>query len=387
MKQLITKSVGLAIGVALVAPLLMAPAAVNGSLGGFSSNAQGGQNPSDWGIPQNSSNQNSSSQNSSNQNSSNQNGSNQNSSSQGHSNQNSQSGDGQSGPAEGQAKSGDGSGQSGPGEGQAKSGDGGGQSGPGEGQAKSGDGGNQNGNGGNQNSDGGNQNGAGEGQTKSGDGGNQNNSGSAEGEGPMLNPMGGSIRPDDPRLGGNHDGGNSGGHGSGSGSHGAHSGQGGPGDYPPLDPPNDGQYDPSNNNGEQQVPSGCAEAGSMCAQCVQRNESVVQFNRRYLHVAWSTTHQAIEYANKAIAFGDAASGIHSTQALAWQLAGKPQITEALTSIRRTYDNKYHIYINNMEEALNALNQCEQDNFAVRDLYARFSSLYLEFVKARYQSPD
>ena len=63
MKQLVTKSVGLAIGVALVAPLLMAPAAVNGSLGGFSSNSAGGQNASDWGIPQNNSNQNSSSQN------------------------------------------------------------------------------------------------------------------------------------------------------------------------------------------------------------------------------------------------------------------------------------------------------------------------------------
>jgi hypothetical protein len=120
---------------------------------------------------------------------------------------------------------------------------------------------------------------------------------------------------------------------------------------------------------------------------VQRAENAVQFNRNYLHVAWSTTHQAIEYTNRAIAFGDAASGIHSTQALAWQLAGKPQITEAVTSLRKTYDTKYRIYIRNLEQALESMNQCEQENFAVRDLYQRFSSLYLEFVKARYQSPD
>jgi hypothetical protein len=120
---------------------------------------------------------------------------------------------------------------------------------------------------------------------------------------------------------------------------------------------------------------------------VQRAENAVQFNRTYLHIAWSTTHQTLEYTDRAIAFGDAASGIHSTQALAWQLAGKPQITEAVTSLRKTYDAKYRIYIRNLEQALEAMNQCEQENFAIRDLYQRFSSLYLEFVKARYQSPD
>jgi len=404
MKLLIRNTLAVALGVAMVAPALIAsPAAVNGTLGGFSSNAQGGQNPTDWGIPQNSSQ------------GSSQSGAGQNANSSGGQSgpgqQSSQTGNGQNGP--GQQSSQSGNGQNGPGQQSSQSGSG--QNGPGDGQVKGGDGSGQNGPGQQSSQSGSGQNGPGEGQVKGGEG-NQNGQGSAEGEGPTKNnsnnPDGDGSQSDGPTKNNSNnpdgdsgsaegegptknnsnnpdgDGGNGGRSGSSSSGSSSGGGRGGNdgGDFPPLDPPSDGQYDPTNND-DGQVPSGCAEAGSQCAQCVQRNEGVVQFNRRYLHVAWSTTHQAIEYANRAIAFGDAASGIHSTQALAWQLAGKPQITEALTSLRKTYDNKYRIYINNMEQALGAMNRCETENFAVQDLYQRFSSLYLEFVKARYQSPD
>ena len=77
----------------------------------------------------------------------------------------------------------------------------------------------------------------------------------------------------------------------------------------------------------------------------------------------------------------------SKSSLSWQLTGKPQIIEAVQSLRRTYADKYRIYINNMEQAVNAMTQCETDNFAVQNLYQQFSGLYLDFVKARYQSPD
>ncbi|HEV7605812.1 MAG TPA: hypothetical protein VGO61_00615, partial [Steroidobacteraceae bacterium] len=162
-------------------------------------------------------------------------------------------------------------------------------------------------------------------------------------------------------------------------------GSNGGGDFPPLDPSGDGPYDP-NNDGDNQIPSGCAEGGSACEQCVQHNEGIVQFNRRYLHVAWATTHQTLEYTKQAIAFGDGVSEM-SKSSLSWQLTGKPQIIEAVQSLRKTYDSKYHIYINNMEQALNELKRCEQDNVAISDLYSQFSMLYLEFVKARYASPD
>jgi len=119
---------------------------------------------------------------------------------------------------------------------------------------------------------------------------------------------------------------------------------------------------------------------------VQRNEAKLQFNRRYLHVAWSTTHQTLEYTKQAIAFGDGVSEM-SKSSLSWQLTGKPQIIEAVQSLRRTYADKYQIYINNMEEAMNEMTACEADNYSVQSLYRQFSGLYLDFVKARYQSPD
>jgi hypothetical protein len=393
MKNFINKSAGFALGFALVAPWVLAnaPTSVNGSLGGFSASAQGGQGPGDWGIPQSSGGQSGAGQ-ASNQSAGGQNGAGQGKgpdaggygdgqNTQTGNGQNSQSGSGQTGPGQQNSQSGNGQGEhanDGPTKNNSNNPDG---DGSGQGEHAN-DGPTKN----NSNNPDGDGSGRGEhyddGPTKN----NSNNpdggdgSGSAEGEGPTKNN---SNNPDG-GDGGQH--GNSGGRGS-SGSSSGGSGSNDGGDFPPLDPSNDGQYDPSENGGDQQIPSGCAEFGSQCAQCVQRNEGIVQFNRRYLHVAWSVTHQTIEMTNQAIALGDSVSGIHSTQALAWQLAGKPQITEAVRSLRKTYDTKYRIYINNMEQALSAMNECEQSNFAVRDLYARFSSLYLEFVKARYQSPD
>ena len=37
--------------------------------------------------------------------------------------------------------------------------------------------------------------------------------------------------------------------------------------------------------------------------------------------------------------------------------------------------------------MNAMTECETDNYSVQNLYQQFSGLYLDFVKARYQSPD
>ena len=119
---------------------------------------------------------------------------------------------------------------------------------------------------------------------------------------------------------------------------------------------------------------------------MQRNEAILEFNRRYLHVAWSTTNKTLQYTKQAIAFGDGVSEM-SKSSLSWQLTGKPQIIEAVNSLRATYDNKYRIYIDNMQQAMDAMTACEQDNNAVQTLYRQFSGLYLDFIKARYASPD
>jgi hypothetical protein len=178
---------------------------------------------------------------------------------------------------------------------------------------------------------------------------------------------------------------NSGGNGS-NGSNGSNGNDGNDGDYEPLDD-GDPQYDPTGNEGNNQIPSGCAEANSTCGQCVRQAEENIQFNRRYLHIAWSMSHSTLDYANKRIAFGDTVSGIHGTMALSWQLAGKPQIEEAMASLRKTYGKKYKIYVQNIESSLQTMANCEAENYSIRDLYQRFGFLYLEFVKARYESPD
>ena len=364
MKQLIRKSTGLAIGLALVAPFgfANAPSSVNGSLGGFSANAQGGQSPGDWGIPQGSGGQPGAGQ-----------ASNQSGNGNG---QNNPSGNGQNVPSD--ASQGKGPDAGGYGNGQNVPSNGG-QNGPGQQQnSASGDGHGEHYDDGptKNNSNNPDGNGSGHGEHYD-DGPTKNNSNNPDG-----GDRSGSAQGD-----GHSDGGNSGNRGN-SGGRGNHGGSGSNdgSDFPPLDP-SDNQYDPGQNDGGGEIPSGCADAGSQCAQCVESNERIMKFNRHYLHVAWSVTHQTLEMTKQAIALGDSVSGIHSTQGLAWQLAGKPQIVEAVHSLRKTYDTKYTAYINNMEQALTAMSQCETDNYAVHDLYTRFSSLYLDFVKARYASPD
>ncbi len=160
-----------------------------------------------------------------------------------------------------------------------------------------------------------------------------------------------------------------------------------PADYLPLDT-GDALYDPITPDlTATQIPSSCAEAGSPCAQCVRNAEGVVQFNRNYLHVAWSVTNDTIRYAEKKVAFGDAVSGMHGAMALSWQLAGKPQIDQALGDLRKTYARKYQIYIGNIQGALRQMSECEQQNFATRDLYERFGFIYLEFLRSRYESAE
>jgi hypothetical protein len=184
---------------------------------------------------------------------------------------------------------------------------------------------------------------------------------------------------------GDGDGGRNGSSSSGS-SSGSGSGSGSGDPYPPLGP-TDGQYDPANENNDGEVPTGCADAESECAQCVRRHEAAIQFNRTYLHVAWSISHDTLEMAKKALAFGDTVSGIHQVQGLAWQLGGRPQIEEAVRTHKRVYHDKYEIYIGHIEDSLRAMARCEQENFAISDLYERFGVLYLEMLKSRYESSE
>lgn len=149
----------------------------------------------------------------------------------------------------------------------------------------------------------------------------------------------------------------------------------------------DNQYDPDALDGDgPTVPSQCAESPE-CNACYERAVGEIDFNRFYMGRAWSITRSTIDMAKKAEAFGDSASGIHGVSGLSWQLGGKPQIEESLRSLRSTYRNKYEAYIGNLETALQDLGQCEAEHFDERDWYGRFGFLYLNFMKAKYESPE
>jgi hypothetical protein len=367
-------------------PCVIAQTAVTGSLADFGRDTAGGQSASSWGLP-------SGGQTTGGQSSAGQAGT---QASAG------QRGAGQQGQASG--------GQSGPGQTSGQTS--GGQSGPGQPTPQSS---NQNGSNQNNSQNGSNQN--------SSQNGNQNGQGSAQGEGPpsgqngaagqedgskgepnlpdegdggrSQDPKGEPNLPDEDGDGGRTDNNNDGDNGDGGdggkggrtgNNNNGDNGDGQDGEYKPLDD-GDPQYDPTGNEGENEIPSGCAEANSTCAQCVRDAEENIQFNRRYLHIAWSISHSTLDYANKRIAFGDTVSGIHGAMALSWQLAGKPQIEEAMESLRKTYGKKYKDYIKNIEGSLQKMADCEAENYSIRDLYQRFGFLYLEFVKSRYESPD
>lgn len=158
-------------------------------------------------------------------------------------------------------------------------------------------------------------------------------------------------------------------------------------EYEPLDP-GDRQYDPSDMPDlDRRIPSSCAEPGSRCYQCMRSAEENIQFNRRYLHVAWSVTHAHLEYADRMMKIGDTGSNFHGAMALSWQLGGKPQIISAVRDLKATYDRKYRDYLDNIKRSVRKLQQCEQDNAADQDLYRRFSELYLDMIQLRYESPD
>ena len=90
-------------------------------------------------------------------------------------------------------------------------------------------------------------------------------------------------------------------------------------------------------------------------------------------------------ANSAIAFGDTTSGVHAVAGLSWQLQGKPQITQAVAQLKRTYTNKAAQYLSNLQGALQELGQCEAEHYGERDWYQRYGWIYHNFMKAKYAS--
>lgn len=132
------------------------------------------------------------------------------------------------------------------------------------------------------------------------------------------------------------------------------------------------------------VPSQCAEHEE-CAQCYSEAVRKIDFNRFYIERARCITATNVKMANSAMAFGDSASGIHAVSGLSWKLQGKPQIEQAVASLRQTYTSKAGQYLGGLEGALKKLGKCEATYYGQDDWYQRYGWIYYNFMKAKYES--
>jgi hypothetical protein len=141
--------------------------------------------------------------------------------------------------------------------------------------------------------------------------------------------------------------------------------------FPALDPGDRG-YDPVEVPGPGlRVPSSCAEPGSACRRCVASAEENIQFNRRYLHVAWSVANSQLARAERLRRPGD---------------PGAPS-DAASAQLREVYRRKYEEHMQNIRRSLDELAACEKDNAAPQSLYLKQSQAYYDMLVVRYEKAD
>lgn len=153
----------------------------------------------------------------------------------------------------------------------------------------------------------------------------------------------------------------------------------------PLSPEDDA-YDPMGLDDGFQAPSECAEDAA-CQQCYEEAVARIDFNRYYLHRAWSITDQYTRFAEGAMAFGDSASGIHGMAGMSWQLQGKPPIRHALKGLKDTYREKYAAYVAGLEGSLKELGECEARHAGADRWFGRYAGMYVSMVRDRYRIAD
>ena len=151
--------------------------------------------------------------------------------------------------------------------------------------------------------------------------------------------------------------------------------------------PDDSQFDPDYSpDGSPEIPSACAESED-CNACYEKAVKDINFYRFSLDKGRGIAKGTLDYAKKAIAFGDTASGSFGVGGLAWSLDAKPQVEKAVAKLRKTYDGNYEEWIAGLEKSLRTLGECEEEHFGERDWYARFGYIYYSYMADRYKSPD
>lgn len=151
--------------------------------------------------------------------------------------------------------------------------------------------------------------------------------------------------------------------------------------------PGDGRCDPDYSPaGSPEVPSACA-GSEACNECYEKAVRDIDFYRFSLDKGRCLASSTIDFAKKAMAFGDSASGSFGVGGMAWSLKARPEIEKAVAKLRKTYQGKYGEWVSGLERSLRALGRCEEEHFGERDWYGRFGYVYYSFMADRYRSPD
>lgn len=137
--------------------------------------------------------------------------------------------------------------------------------------------------------------------------------------------------------------------------------------------------------GMPEIPISCAE-NAECQSCYARAQHELNFLRVQFERLRAIYGGTKKMSDKAIAFGDAVSGIHGMMGLAWMSARK-DIQNSVEHLGKTYDKKYTDLLAALERQLKAMAVCEAEHFDTPDWYNRFGFIYYQFMAARYKRPD
>ncbi|MFN4316307.1 MAG: hypothetical protein ACK4E0_18625 [Chitinophagaceae bacterium] len=138
------------------------------------------------------------------------------------------------------------------------------------------------------------------------------------------------------------------------------------------------------------IPSFCPDleegalgtGGGDCATCfteAREKFNKVRYNLEQLRIIYKCTK---DFSDKAIAFGDNASGTHAVTGLAWQ-AERAKIEGAVKNLKDAYDKKYTELLERLQESMIELAVCEEQ-FGTPDWYDRYGYMFYEFVKEKYK---
>lgn len=141
------------------------------------------------------------------------------------------------------------------------------------------------------------------------------------------------------------------------------------------------EYDPDvRPPGSPSVPVSCrSEACDQCFTDAQEGLRKAVFSLEKLRIIYKRTKT---FTDKAIAFGDNASGIHAVTGLAWQTQRRG-IEASLKKFEGTYDGKRPELMGRLRTALDGLAACEARHYANPDWYDRFGFIYYQFMESKY----